>query len=106
MELTHSISGHPGPRLPTLADELATVQQMLATLDTLTTAGQRHLMTKVVAFVEDHVPLVVERADGGKHSALHEDLALLRHESERPLPSAAAFEERAERLLARLAPQD
>jgi len=104
MELTHSISGEHGPRLPALVDKLATIRQMLASLDTLTIAGQRHLMTKVLAFVEDHAQRMVHRAGSCTHSALRDDLALLRHESERPLPSTAAFGERAERLLALLAP--
>jgi len=38
-----------------LAEKLATIRQMLTTLDTVTIAGQRHLMTKVLAFVDGQV---------------------------------------------------
>jgi hypothetical protein len=55
MELPRSISEAHATRTPSLADKLATIRQMLATLDTLTIAGRRHLMAKVLAFVDGQV---------------------------------------------------
>jgi hypothetical protein len=80
-----------------------TIREMLATLDTLTVAGQRHLMTKVIAFVDGQVARAIQRAGHGDRSMLLEQVALLRRESDRQLPSVPAFGERAERLIALLA---
>ena len=103
MELTHSTSGGHTHHPTLLADKLATIRQMLASLDTLTIAGQRHLMTKVLAFLDSHVDRLIHQAGHGKRSMLLEQLVLLRRESDRQLPSVPAFGERAESLLALLA---
>jgi hypothetical protein len=100
---TNSTSEDRAPRPPSLADDLITIRQMLATLDTLTIAGQRHLMTKVTAFVDGQVERALQRAGTANGGALVEQLAFLRHESDRQLPSVPAFGERAESLLALLA---
>jgi hypothetical protein len=86
-----------------LAEELTTIRQMLATLDTLTIAGQRHLMTKVIAFVDIQVERAIQRTGTEDDGTLVEQLALLRRESDRQVPSVPAFGERAERLIAFLA---
>jgi hypothetical protein len=102
MEATPSTSESQIPHRPSLAEELTTIRQMLAALDTVTTAGQHHLMAKVLAFVEGQVDRVIQRPGPCNGHMLLEQLALLRHESDRQLPSASAFGERAESLLALL----
>jgi len=103
MQVTHSISEGHTPTPTSLADKQATIRQMLATLDTLTIAGQRHLMAKVLAFVEGQVDRAIRHTGAGNRGMLLEQLALLKRESDRPLPSVPAFGERAESLLALLA---
>jgi hypothetical protein len=103
MELPQSISEAPATRTPSLADKLATIRQMLATLDTLTIAGRNHLMAKVLAFVDGQVQGVIHHAGHRNRGMLLEQLAVLRRESDRQLPSVVAFGERAESLLALLA---
>jgi hypothetical protein len=85
-----------------LADKLATVRQMLATLNTVTIAGQHHVMTKVLAFVDGQVERAIDQGAAGNRRLLLEQLALLRRESGRQAPSVPAFGERAESLLALL----
>jgi hypothetical protein len=102
MKPTHSISEYFGRRPPSLAGRLTTVRQMLATLDTVTIASQRHLMTKVLAFVDGQVERAIKHAGAGNRGMLLDQLALLRRESDRQLPSVPAFGERAESSVALL----
>jgi hypothetical protein len=100
MDSPRSISEDHTPR--SLADKLATVRQMLATLNTVTIAGQRHVMTKVLAFVDGQVGRAIGQGAAGNRRVLLEQLALLRRESDRQLPSVPSFGETAESLLALL----
>jgi hypothetical protein len=102
MGLTDSISEEQASRPSFLADKLTTIREMLASLDTLTFAGQRHLMTKVIAFVDPQVHRVIDHAPPGERGRLLEELSFLRRESDRQLPSVPAFGERAAGLLALL----
>jgi hypothetical protein len=101
MELTPSIENHV-PHLPAPPERLTTIRQMLATLDTLTFAGQRHLMGKVVAFVDGQVERAAHHAGLRDRSLLLEQLTILKRESDRQLPSVPLFGERAESLLSLL----
>ena len=108
---TASLSLHLAPSravAPLLASapspgRLAVAREMLDTLETLTNAGQRHLMAKVVTFIEGQiskaVPAVRERP---RAAALL--LTELQRQSERPAPDLAAFRTHAETLIALLAP--
>ena len=102
MQLPHPTSEAHASPTPSFADKLATIRQMLASLDTLTIAGQRHLMAKVLAFVDGQVQRVIHHAGPRNRGMLLEQLAVLRRESDRQLPSVATFGERAESLLALL----
>ena len=103
MQLTYSNPGSEVPRPPSLADKLATIRQMVASLETVTIAGQRHLMTKVLDFVDGQVARTIAGAGRGNGHMLLQQLTLLRNETGRPLPSVPAFGERAETLIALLA---
>ena len=94
MEPIHSISEE--------ALRLTTIRQMLATLDTLTIAGQRHLMSKVVAFVSGQVERVVREGGRVNRRMLLDQLTLLKRESDRQLPSVSTFSARADSLIALL----
>ena len=83
--------------------QLAVVPGMLATLDTLTIAGQRDVMSKVVGFIEDHAECAA-RGLGPRNARTFADLlGHLTHESQRLVPDVRAFVERAGLLLALLA---
>ena len=88
----------PPPRLP-----LSVIREMLVMLDSLTIAGQRHLMEKVVRFVDDQVPRLSASVGRRNHSAVETILEALRHESDRLVPDVAVFSRGAESLLALLA---
>ena len=104
MELTQSIPDDRFSRSPSLVEKLTTIRQMLATLETVTIAGQRHLMTKVVAFVDGQVSRAISQAGPGNRRMLLEQLMLLKGEAGRQLPSVPVFGARAENLLALLTP--
>jgi hypothetical protein len=81
---------------------LAVAREMLATLETLTNAGQQHLMAKVVAFIQGDIATAAPGArDRQRAAAL---LTQLRRESERPAPDVATFRGHAETLIALLTP--
>src|SRR5580698_1076653 len=83
--------------------QVSVLGDMVATLDTLTTAGQQHVIGKVVAVVRDQVqraaPLV-SRREREILAGLVEDMA---HESDRVSPDLSVFTPRAERLIELLA---
>lgn|SRR5665213_841596 len=86
-----------------LSWQVAVIGDMLATLETLTTAGQHHLMGKVVAVVRDQVlraATLVSRPDRATLARLVEDLE---RESDRRSPDLSVFTPRAERLIKILA---
>jgi hypothetical protein len=93
------------PLLPTTSpSRLAVAREMLVTLETLTNAGQRHLMAKVVTFIEGHVATATAGVRERPRAAALQLLGQLRRESERPSPDVATFRSRAETLIALLAP--
>jgi hypothetical protein len=81
---------------------LTVIREMLLMLDSLTIAGQRHLMEKVVRFVEDQLPRV--RAGVGRRNltGIESIVKQLQRESDRLVPDVAAFSRGAEALLALL----
>ena len=80
---------------------LAVAREMLETLETLTNAGQRHLMAKVVTFVRGQVSAAARERP---RAVAFQLLTELQRQSERPSPDLAAFRTVAETLLALLAP--
>lgn len=108
MSLTIRAPGLPvdlrtGGEPASLSWQVSVLGDMVATLDTLTTAGQHHVIGKVVAVVRDQVrraaPLV-SRREREMLAGLVEEMA---RESDRVSPDLAVFTPRAERLIGLLA---
>ena len=85
-----------------LARQLSVIREMLGMLDTLTIAGQRHVMEKVVSFVDTCARAPAVRPTPGHRETLFELVLQLRKESERLVPDSLRFAERAEDLIALL----
>ncbi|HTB60747.1 MAG TPA: hypothetical protein VLC06_22910 [Polyangia bacterium] len=108
MSLTIRAPGLPvdlrtGSEPASLSWQVSVLGDMVATLDTLTTAGQHHIIGKVLAVVRDQVrraaPLV-SRREREMLAGLVEEMA---RESGRVSPDLAVFTPRAERLIGLLA---
>jgi len=89
-------NGHP-------LDRCGLVREMLARLDTLTAAGQRDVMGRVIAL------LATEQGEArglghGNRRTFCEQLERLRHEADRLWPDAASFCKRAENLISMIDP--
>jgi hypothetical protein len=76
------------------------IREILGSLETLTAAGQRHSMGKVVAFIREQL----ERSPVAMNARNRETVAMmlerLTHESSRPWLDVVAVRERTEALLA------
>jgi hypothetical protein len=79
--------------------ELAVVREMLATLDTLTTAGQQHTMAKLVGFIQDRSIRVLPGISSRNRERVAELLAHLERECHRALPDVRSFSDRADRVV-------
>lgn len=88
----------------TAPNRLAIAGEMLVTLETLTNAGQRHLMAKVVTLIEGHIGTAALAARDRQRVAALQLLSQLKRECERPSPDLAAFRRHAETLIALLTP--
>jgi hypothetical protein len=99
METQQSFTGSQVVDAPLVAARVATIREMLASLDTLTNAGQQYLMNRVVDFVGAQVQQACRRASGGNRRMLLEQLDVIKREAGRRLPSVPAFRPRAENLL-------
>ena len=86
-----------------LRRQLSTIREMLATLDTLTNAGQQNLMMKVVAFIRGRGGEALGRVGKNNQRTAADLLEHLAVEAERPLPDARAFGPQADSLVALLA---
>lgn len=81
---------------------LTVIREMLLMLDSLTIAGQRHLMEKVVRFVEEQLPRARSSLTRRNLGAIESTVQQLRRESERVVPNVCAFSRGAQSLLALL----
>lgn len=81
----------------------AVVEEMLSTLDTLTAAGQRYIMGKIVAFIRDHISSECGGASWRNQRMLAELLDQLAREGESLWPNPGSFSDRAQNLVALLA---
>jgi hypothetical protein len=86
-----------------IAAELAVIREMLGTLESLTIAGQRHAMDKVVGFVGERAQGAATRVSPRNRTTLLDLLAELQKESQRMVPDSASFARHAENLIALLA---
>jgi hypothetical protein len=85
----------PPTTTPSTQPHLGLVVEMLDTLDTLTVAGQRHVMGKVLRLLSPASGRSARRIDGL--------LADMGREAGRMAPTAATFRRRAEEVLVALA---
>jgi hypothetical protein len=83
------------PTTPSTQTHLGLVVEMLDTLDTLTVAGQRHVMGKVLRLLSPPA--------GGSARGIECLLADMGREAGRMAPTAATFRRRAEQVLVALA---
>jgi hypothetical protein len=79
------------------ANTLAAIDDMLGRLDTVTRAGQQHLMTKIILALSAH-PLVASRHQAARR------LAELRREATKSAPDDRAFTLATRALVASIAP--
>jgi uncharacterized protein YoaH (UPF0181 family) len=79
--------------------ELAVIGEMLGMLESLTNAGQQHVMTKIVGFIQAKVSsgAIARRADRARVAEL---LDRVKQEAGRPLPVVDAFREAVGSVLA------
>jgi hypothetical protein len=71
--------------------EITVVQEMLSTVDTLTAAGQRHTMGKVVGFISGAIEGLGPSVGMRNRSTLTDMLSQLARESERRSPDTRRF---------------
>jgi hypothetical protein len=83
--------------------QVSVIGDMLATLDTLTTAGQHHVMGKVVAVVREQVRRASPLVSWPEREMLAGLVEDLEHESDRRSPDLAVFMPRAEKIIKVLA---
>lgn len=83
--------------------QVSVIGGMLATLDTLSAAGQHHVMSKVLAVVREQVRRASPLVSRPKRAALAGLLKYLQRESERRSPDPSVFAPCAERLIEILA---
>ena len=82
-----------------LLGRLAIVREMLSTMESVTFAGQRHIMAKIVAFFEDLIANECASGSGRARFLLAHLVHQLSCESRRPFPDAHAFQNHATDLL-------
>lgn len=81
-------------------DTTPIVREMLASIDTLTIAGQRYTMAKIATRIATLIDDRINRADAAIAATLLQGLT---HESERLSPDVQAFATRAETLIGLIA---
>ena len=82
-----------------LSWQVSVLGDMVATLDTLTTAGQHHVIGKVVAVVRDQVRRAAPLVSRRERDILAGLVEEMEHESDRVSPDLSVFTPRAERLI-------
>lgn len=83
--------------------QLTVIPGMLSTLDTLSAAGQHHVMGKVVSFLKDQVGRAGRGLSIRNQRSFEELLGHLTRESERLSPDIRTFSRHAEALMSLLA---
>ena len=86
-----------------LSRQLSVIPEMLATLGTLTTAGQHHTIGKVVTFIEDQVRHAISRVGRRNQATLAKLMERLKQESERLHPDPASVSRHATILMTLIA---
>ena len=86
-----------------LSWQVSVLGDMVATLDTLTTAGQHHVIGKVVAVVRDQVQRAAPLVSRREREILAGLVEEMEQASDRVSPDLSVFTPRAERLIELLA---
>jgi len=81
---------------------LGTIREMLSSIDSVTLAGQRYTMSKIIAFFEELGANVYVGVSERSQVLIARLLNQLGHESARPLPDAPRFTQHATDVLALL----
>lgn len=89
----HAASARSRPL--SLKDEIAVLEEVVAMLDTLTAAGQRHTMSKIARFVEGQMAGVANRLGEGAARELASSAAALGRAGEVALPDVGTFTQQA-----------
>ena len=85
-----------------LVDRIAVLEQVLSMLDTLTAAGQRHMMRRIATFVHQQLPGPVGHLNDREARELLGLAMVLGRDSEMALPEVGAFSGHAREAFARL----
>ena len=83
--------------------DLDVVREMIRTMETLTLAGQRHTMARIVAFIDQRATRCERTIGIHNRNMLEQLLEELTRESRRIFPDVRSFGSRAEALLGLLA---
>ena len=108
MSLTIRVPAIPADLLRTddrasLLWQVSVLGDMVATLDTLTTAGQHHVIGKVVAIIRDQVQRAAPLVSRREREILDGLVEEMKQQSDRVSPDLSVFTPRAERLIGLLA---
>lgn len=79
--------------------KVSVVREMLSVLNTLTAAGQRHTIGKIMALLEESAAAIAQRHGGRNGHALTELTVVLRQLGGHLLPDVTIFNRQAENLL-------
>ena len=85
-----------------LIDRIAVLEHVLSMLDTLTVAGQRHMMKRIVTFIRQQIVGTVSRFDDRDTAELLGLVIELDRKSAMALPEVGPFTSRAKKAFARL----
>jgi len=99
IDLVRELSGDRVTGENGLLAQLPVIHEMLGMLDTLTIAGQQHVMEKVVDFVDSKTRAVAPRMGDRNRVTLFDLLRRLREESQRLVPDPLRFTRHAESLI-------
>jgi hypothetical protein len=97
-----SSTDREGGERESLGGQFSVIREMLGNLDTLTIAGQHHIIDKVIAFVDARVRQAATRASKRNSATLMDVMTQLRNESDRLSPDSTRFAQRAENLISLL----
>ena len=84
---------------PKMSDRLGDIRWMVQTIDTLTLAGQRYELKKIVGLLEEEAIQGRSHDPASRLETIESLLAAMRHEAGRLLPDVRSFAARAEFLI-------
>ena len=94
--------GRRRDELASFSRQLGVIPEMLSSLDTVTTAGQGHFMSKIVSFIQGQAGRAGSGLSVGNRRMFAELLGHQTRESERRLPDVRTFSDRTHGLVSLL----